>query len=137
MAHTFSTRLLGSIARYAAPKAERPNRCDHLEVIEELEADLTASRQQIQALEEQVGTLTGQLSRARAERERLARVVGDGDKVNDLLDRMDELEAKNARLVATHGTREDLLRERETNRKLADEVHRLTMASIAANRGRP
>lgn len=31
--------------------------------------------------------------------------------------------------------RAELLRERETNRRLAGEVHRLTMANIAANKG--
>lgn len=58
------------------------------------------------------------------------------DLVDEQAYEIDRLRAENVKLLEGFGGREEFLRERETSRKLAGEVARLTYASIAADRGR-
>ncbi len=81
-------------------------------------------------------SLEDQLAAVTAQRDLLAQAVADGN-LNPLLARITELEGEVAHLRRTvaDGGLEALLRERETNRRLQDEIHRLTYASQAADKG--
>ncbi|MEV4059699.1 hypothetical protein [Nonomuraea dietziae] len=101
-----------------------PECCDCAEVIEQLEEQRRNDQRRVRQLETELAT-------ARAEIERLTREPEAPADVAELLATIDTLQERNADVMATHGSQEALLRERETSRHLANEVHRLTLASIA------
>ena len=123
--------LMWVIHRLGRAHARPPapcTRCGELEQLRETHADtvadLDATRAALRDYEQEVHKLRDQLAAASPS--------NPVEQADGLLARIDALAAENAQL-RDGGTREQLLRERETARHLAAELERLTIANLALN----
>jgi uncharacterized small protein (DUF1192 family) len=121
-------QFIAALARHPQPAPVDDRLADDNEA---LQADLGAAHARIADLEESVAVL-------HAANQRLQAALNDKqpdavDGVDPLLARIRALQADNDRLMSGR-VGEQLLRERDTNRRLAAEVDRLTQASLAAEK---
>jgi len=107
----------------------------------DVDVDESVLEQQLAEARDRIAYLEGQVKEARADRDLLRDLINAQEQelptdTVDLLTRIADLETESIRLRASCGGREELLRERDTNRRLEAELDRLTQASIAADRRR-